>query len=479
MINPRRALTTAQNLFKDARGSFAVWFSLCLPVLCATTGAAIDFSNASSNHTRLQSALDAAVLASATTIAALPPGQQTLQATTMINNYLTSEFARNQAATPTVTATVDNSSGLVISATATSHLNTYVMGMFNESSINIQATSQVYAGGAAPTEVAIVFDTTYSMTAVSTNGLTKLANAQADAVSLVNALFTATGGGTNSNMKISLVPFGVYVNIGTQYAGQPWVTNTATVSGTDPNCGNVWSTAQTCVNTTWITATCYNDTVPYDCSYQGQSCTGGVLTYQCSPYNYSYLWYGAVGTTPSNGDLIETLTSANPAIGIIGYWSSSPLQRLTTDQASIISQINALTAQDVTYIAEGLVWGWRTLSPNSPFADGAAYGSAKKVLILMTDGYNTNEPDINNLPNNDWANDGAADTNLQSVCAAIQTAGITVYTIAFQVTDVNIKTILQGCSTTPANYFDAGNIASLSSAFGTIGSQIAGIHLRR
>ncbi|MCX7324932.1 MAG: hypothetical protein NTZ14_10975 [Hyphomicrobiales bacterium] len=39
---------------------------------------------------------------------------------------------------------------------------------------------------------------------------------------------------------------------------------------------------------------------------------------------------------------------------------------------------------------EGIMWGWRKLSPRARFADGAAYGTDgnKKILVIMTDGEN-------------------------------------------------------------------------------------------
>ena len=44
--------------------------------------------------------------------------------------------------------------------------------------------------------------------------------------------------------------------------------------------------------------------------------------------------------------------------------------------------------------AEGLAWGWRVLSPTAPFTEGVAFNGARdnvrKVIVLMSDGENTN-----------------------------------------------------------------------------------------
>jgi hypothetical protein len=48
--------------------------------------------------------------------------------------------------------------------------------------------------------------------------------------------------------------------------------------------------------------------------------------------------------------------------------------------------INAMVATGDTYSNLGLMWGWHTVSPNAPFADGAAYGGqVQKIIVLMTD----------------------------------------------------------------------------------------------
>ena len=132
------------------------------------------------------------------------------------------------------------------------------------------------------------------------------------------------------------------------------------------------------------------------------------------------------------------------------------------------------------------------LSPNAPFADAAPYNSStKKILILMTDGYNTNQPDPNIEYSqgassaiygpgeyyNDEPNDGTADATTAQVCQNIQAAGISVYTIAFEVTNSTIKNILSNCASAPANYYDASDIVGLQNAFQNISQQLASARL--
>ena len=49
-----------------------------------------------------------------------------------------------------------------------------------------------------------------------------------------------------------------------------------------------------------------------------------------------------------------------------------------------------MQAKGGTNIMEGVMWGWRVLSPEPPFTEGKAYDDPEndKFLIVMTDGEN-------------------------------------------------------------------------------------------
>lgn len=80
----------------------------------------------------------------------------------------------------------------------------------------------------------------------------------------------------------------------------------------------------------------------------------------------------------------------------------------------------------------------------------------------MTDGANTLSP-------TDPAHDGTVSTtsdNLVSeLCNSIKAENISIYAIAFGVTDKNIKDRLKSCATTMMHYFDATSAVELNAAF--------------
>jgi hypothetical protein len=146
-------------------------------------------------------------------------------------------------------------------------------------------------------------------------------------------------------------------------------------------------------------------------------------------------------------------------------------------------------------VAEMRREGWRVLSPNAPFADGAAYGGGtSKAIVLMTDGFNTHSPNFSNGDQDHERGDvdstGAnltasspdkLEANYQTLqtCKAVQAQGVAIYAIAFEVTDPVIKSVLQQCATNVSYYYDATTIAALQQAFSAIGSNLTKIRLTR
>jgi hypothetical protein len=69
---------------------------------------------------------------------------------------------------------------------------------------------------------------------------------------------------------------------------------------------------------------------------------------------------------------------------------SLPILPLTSDKSAVISLVRTLQAKGGTNILEGVMWGWRVLSPEPPFTEGRPYNDPDndKFLIVMTDGEN-------------------------------------------------------------------------------------------
>ncbi len=73
-----------------------------------------------------------------------------------------------------------------------------------------------------------------------------------------------------------------------------------------------------------------------------------------------------------------------------------PLLELTSNFASVRKKIDALDANGSTNTTEGVMWGWRVLSPGEPFTHGSKKGAGiRKAMVVLTDGVNS----FGTLPN--------------------------------------------------------------------------------
>jgi hypothetical protein len=204
----------------------------------------------------------------------------------------------------------------------------------------------------------------------------------------------------------------------------------------------------------------------------------------------------------------------------------TPIVPLTTDEPTVVAGVQAMRHWNGggTNQAAGLSWGWRVLSPTAPFTQGRPYNDptnpVKKVLVMMTDGENTN---INSVSDAVMASDyssysylsqwttttappgyraslptganrtrdigGAIGSSANYVdyinqreeraCTLIKAAGIEIYTIQFRDTDSGNQTRLRNCATDASHFYRAANASELQAAFTAIGSGIGKLRITR
>ena len=114
---------------------------------------------------------------------------------------------------------------------------------------------------------------------------------------------------------------------------------------------------------------------------------------------------------------------------------------LTSDKNALNTAIDDLTADGSTAGHLGTAWTWYTLSPNwqnvfTPTSRPKAYNQSdvKKIAILMTDGaYNTQYClGVKDSVINCNAENGSSVEQARQICTNMKAAGITVYTVGFE-----------------------------------------------
>ncbi|KRA57599.1 pilus assembly protein TadG [Caulobacter sp. Root656] len=549
----------AARLRDDERGAIAVQFALLLIPIAILTFGLIDLSRASVQKRQLQDALDAATLmaarSTATTNADLDAIGDAALATEMAGLGVTLT-----AANSTFSLGDDNT---VVGTIQNVTIKPIISNLWSTGDANVSASSTVMRS-VNKLEVALVLDNTGSMASTLGSGTKKIDALITASKSLVDVLAAAAARASETDaVKISVVPFSMTVNVGSTYQSETWMSGKmpATGYGTDvfatnqnrftllSNLGLTWAG---CVESRPApydvtddpptSATPASLFVPFFAPDEPDDNTVGVNQSNSTRYrdsrttstSYPILnnWLpdgvtpnGTLATawntrsTPiakygaNNKNNVLSLAKTGTVYGPNSGCGMTSLMRLTnvrstTQRDAVKTKLGQMVANGNTNVAMGLVWGWHTLSNNTPFADGVVPTSTEgqkttKVIVLLTDGDNTN--DTYNNPNNSaytgygYIGQGrlknasgtalttsstatnrrdAIDSREKLVCDNAKAEGVQIYAIGVGVSS-HSKTILQDCATKADMYYDVTDAAQLTSVFNTIAGSIQNLRITK
>ena len=453
-----------KHYLENTSGNMAMMLSLAAVPLFLAAGAATDILRTNSANTLLQAATDAAALAGA---AAKNHAMSEKNIAAIVNDYLKNNRATDILKSVTVQKSGYNAKTGIFNVQLKGKVQTTFMALAGFSTMDAVGYSEVDVGSSA-LELVMVLDTTGSMNAEGR--LDALKDAAND---LVDKLLKDKSAETY--LKIGMVPFADYVNVGVGNRNKFWV-------DVPPDKEEPWSGTVTPVigtkNCHMVTVSGSNDGVPYSSQQQQCDYVYGPAETQ-SGTNY-YKWYGVVGSR-NNGLDTKIVGSGAKYPGIINVTGPQAITEMTDNRSTLNSNINSLTANNETYIPSGLLWGWELLNSADAFGGvktKAEMTAAKgtKTLVLMTDGDNT----LSATYPEHWGNDSVlADKKTKELCANIKADGISIYTVAFKVGKASSKKMLVDCASAPSQAYDATNNAALVAAFGDIAGKLAQVRLTK
>lgn len=517
---------------RHKRGNVAIITGLAATPLLMMAGAAIDYARAGLARDKLQSATDSATIArtgdakkgtSMSTIGAQIKAQVIAQ-TGDANVTLVNDPTMNGT-----TMCVDTRSTSPNAFMNILRVNTVAIGAHSCTSFNLDSF-----------EIAIVVDNSGSMANSALNGQTKMQAAITAANNLVTTMSATPP--ASPRTAFSLVPFANTVNVGNANASKPFMDTTGKSSFH-------WKSFQMPVGAPWLPTskfqlntlvgsgwygcveerpapymtsdTAANSAISWDTLYvpflypdendgnqyslvdylddNGGSCNTNDIYYQADRNNttlkdgQSKVCKYKNGVKKSGNSLFGNGYPLGPNVTC----NVDALTPLTTQTSTITTAINNMSPAGDTNIMSGVMWGWRTISPNGPFNAAAAGGGATglqvakpynftnavggrnhKVIVLLTDGDNhwggqAGDSAIYGYDNNKSAYNafgffkenrigGSANpttsANAQSqmnaitleACTNAKAAGIEIYTVGITASDgisATGQSLLQSCAT--------------------------------
>ena len=453
---------------RNCKGNVAIMFGLALLPLTLAAGVAIDMVQTNRSLTVLQAAVDAATIAGATS-----GKTKASEIQTIIVDYLKANGAESVLDEIDSIEPVINPAQRTFSVRIKGKRNTSFMHLAGIDHTDLGAYAEVKLGGDG-LEVAMVLDVTHSM-----NSDGRLAALKFAATDFVETMMDAKSAG--ADVKVGIVPFSEYVNVGMGARNKPWMNVPADKTTTSSETCYTDYPERKWENCDLVTKTGYNDGVPYTyTAYENCTVIDGPPKQVCYIPTSTTKWYGCVGSR--NNPMDEDIgTPSSPYPGVMDRTCNDEIVTLTNDESKLKSRINGLVASGSTYVPSGLLWGWNMVDSNDPLdeAQTAAAIKAKggsKAIVLMTDGDNTRSA---NYPYHEGSDGDTADKKVDDLCKNIKKDDIVIYTISFMVTDSATVKMLEKCASDPGKAFSADNAAQLSKAFEGISESMLALRLSK
>jgi Flp pilus assembly protein TadG len=433
-----RQVRAAFSRFPSAnQGNIAILFAVALLPLLSFMGAAIDYTRANRARSSMQAALDSTALMLAKD---LSDGKITTdQISAKASAYFTALYTNKDARSVAITASyaTGTSQGSTIQVNGTGTVITEFMKIAGFPTMNFN-TNSTAIWGSVRMRVAIALDVTGSMD--NDGKMDALKPAAKSLIDQLSALAKNPG-----DVYVSIIPFAKDVNVGA---------------------GNY--------NASWINWSDWDD--------DNQTCSGWWPNQTCTPKNHN-TWNGCVTDRDQNYDTQNTAPTGGPSTRFYAeQYNACPAQLmpLSYDFAALKSKVDSLSPNGGTNQPIGIAWAWQSLTSSAPLnapAEEANY-TYKKVLIVMSDGLNTQDR-WPSYGNGQTQFSGQIDARQRILCDNIKAAGITIYAMHVNTDNDPTSAVLQYCASSPDKFSTVTSATQIMAAFNSIGSSLSKLRVAR
>ena len=484
-------------------------FGLASISLLSAGGAGIDVSRALVAKSRLAQALDAAALAVGTT-----HGMTTNQLQQMAQHYFDANYPPTALGTANPVAVAVDGQTITLSVTGT--VPTVLLQIVHINDFDLAVSNQVVKS-VTKLRVALVLDNTGSMSQTDATGTSKISALKTATHQLLTQL---QGAAINpGDVQVSIIPFSLDVNAGNGTPTATWIDwidydgpppnstpgqnygpngeaknaacpysastspfgygclnlSSGKIPGSGTNKGRIYPGTDSGNYNSGRGGHHYNGY--WDSTKQTASCTSN-----CT-YNHKWWPNGHAAWTGCFMDRAQSYDTNNstPATGnpstlfpaeLNDYCPPVTLTGLSTNWTTLNNLVDQMTPNGSTNQTIGLAWGWQALTAGSPLDAPAPDPTAQNVIVLLSDGLNTQDRWYGNGSNQSTS----VDNRTALACANAKDAGIRIYTVLVMSGN---SSILQNCATDSSKYFELTTAGQIVTAFNSIGTELANLHLSR
>jgi len=465
-------------------GVVAVAFGLMIPVVIGAVGLSVDMAQGYLVKARLSSALDAAALAAAAT-----GSDDESYIEDKVDAFMEANYPEGRIGSKVnVDVSID---GDELTVSATARLNTSFMTIFGYDSVDVESTTIVQRE-VRGLEVVMVLDNTGSM-----NTDDNISTLRTATENFIEILFASVE--DPELVKVGLVPYASSVNVGPYGLGVDLDGDEYGEVFVDPPEDDEYEGYFNGLNQ--YTGNNYGideDDLEYDPSEKGQ--WHGCVLAEDNPLdtedhdgpwemyrhdfngNDFYVENDYYGSGSSYDSTYAEVYNAFYGPNI--YCPVQPIVPLTSDELFLLDSAAEMTASGATLGNFGMAWGYRVVSPEEPFIEGAEYDDDQwdKVVLVMTDGINTmsNVYSAYGRSNEHSIDANDLDDRFLDTCDNMKEDNILIYTVTFDDgVDVDTKDLFRDCASAVGNYHDAPTQEDLEEVFEQIARELSNLHIKQ
>lgn len=464
----------AGSLFKQSRcaaarfrraesGNVAVFFAIAILPMLALVGAAIDYARVNNARTALQTALDTAALMVSKDAAAGTLSDD--KVTEKAQAYFKALYNHPEAPVGPINAkfTPNTGKGATVVLSGGGAMQTDFMKVAGFPTINFGSSSTTTWGN-TKLRVAVALDITGSM-----NSAGKLPAMKTAAIQLINKLKDSAK--TTDDVYISIIPFNVMVNLGSQ-------------------AGTIGSSKLIDYKSWLDWDTSYGSCSKSKSTRSACLAAGGKWTANSSLKN----WKGCVQDRAQDYDTTNTAPDSsipNTLIPAENYSTcGSSILPMTSaylstesdssiDDTTLKGKINNLVAGGATNQAIGMFWAWMSLQKGDPLNTPAKDSNYiyTDAIILLSDGLNTQDR---------WYGNGSdpapqVDARQKILCdniKDIKNGKTAIYTIQVNTDGDPESAVLKYCADS-GSFFPTTTASGIGDAFTQIGASLLKLRIAK
>ena len=151
------------------------------------------------------------------------------------------------------------------------------------------------------------------------------------------------------------------------------------------------------------------------------------------------------------------------------------MKALSYDWSGMNALVNAMSPAGSTNQGLGLQLGWMSLVGGGPFPTPPAKDPLyqyTQVIILLTDGLNTQDRWYGDGSSLGTTQDAEIDARQALTCANVKAANIVLYTIQVNTGGDPTSTLLQNCASSPDKFYLLTSAGQMTATFNEIGTNL-------